>query len=193
VELQRQFQRFHIGAADPDHRDASARAAHILPRHADAREDDRHVREQLVAVIEHELERVVGHRDDEIDAAAKILAPDVFGECRRRAAPEPVGLEVFRVVVDRDLGPRHEDIANGGVEHGIRRKKHRTRMNRQDTARRWLLGPGRWTEPRHRDEGSRRGREPPRDARTAHLRTSASPPAAAGATIPLHPSVAASS
>ena len=141
----------------PDRRDASARAADALVRDGDpgerrsarretARRDDRArtASESLVIAITTSM------------LTALILPPNVVGERRRTPPPEPVGLEVFRVVVNRDIGARHQDLSNGGVQHRVRGKELASPNERSAPFGTIVPEPGRRTDPQRCD-----GRPPP--------------------------------
>ena len=55
-----------------------------------------------------------------------ILPPDVVASAADASRAEPIGFQVFGEVVDRDVGARHQDLANRLVQHRVRWKESAT-------------------------------------------------------------------
>ena len=123
MELQGEFERLAERHVAKHPGESCALAANAARWRGRAGKHDRRIRKQLVSMSEHELQCRLGDRNDQVDLSATVFRANVVAQRRRRLCRgKTIGLQVFGVVVDQNVGARRQDLSDGAVHDGIGRE-----------------------------------------------------------------------
>ena len=104
---------------------------------------DRRVGKKLRAVLQHEFQRGIGDRQDDVDVPPVELALDVVAQRQGRfLRGKAIGFQVLGEVVDGLRRVRQEDLPDGGVDERRARKVLGAPVHREHRSRRLRLSRG---------------------------------------------------